>query len=1854
MPNNNGDDMPNDGEDVNDGDDLDKTLPAIEKTTPDIGNSKTGELDATVVFPMPPNSELDQTVDVPPSILTSENIGATINPRELGPSEAKAWQSIVGSSEPSTTATTQLTFSENREDINKTKISETRVVRGKGLASSKPDDPPTSGMETADIGDMSRGSDSGMHIAQTSQAFDSSLMKQTPAIERTVSDKAFGRLRTCDVVDSRTSPQVNCDYQLVKKLGQGGMGDVYVARQKSLDRLLALKLIKPIVGDRKKRLEQTGRLEEVESERRQQFLSEAEVTGDLDHPNIVPIHDIAVTTNGELFYSMKKVDGIPWSEKIQSFDLAHNIEVLLKVCDAIALAHHRGVVHRDIKPENIMLGDYGVVMVMDWGLALPTSSYPKERQESILATSGLGGTPAFMAPEMAIGPLTKIGPAADIYLLGATLFMVITGKPPHHAANVTECLHAVRSNAIREVAPDKRGELLDIALKAMATDPSDRYAGVLEFQQAIRDYLEHADSIRRSREARLLLLAASENGSYETFSRATFKFQEAIESWPGNQDAIEGLADAKLMHAEAAHSKGDFDLGFSLVDAENESHGPIIKKLQEGVWQRESRVTRLKLMRRVAAAMLIFILVGGTFSWLKIRSEKQNAIAARDQEKVAKDAALEARDREESAKRDAIKARDREVEATKEAVLAKQNAEQAEQSARMSAEQERLAKEDAVAQKRRAEILAESEKEARRTADEEKQRAIAAKALAEKSEQRASYEEYISKIALAKASLERNDTANARKILDSLRDSQHANGWEWRWLWKQTSGAESEFDTHSGVKKSSISKDGRAVAILDDNGRVFVIEPSKSIDGQQRKRFIPIPADLIGKATCVAIAKRSNMVAVGFDDGTVLISDGQEQQTFSSHSDRVNDLQWLGNDVLVSSSSDRTVRIFDNRRGIELTEEKALWHLSSVDSLAVTGDSEQAMIAAVMSSESAGRVAVWQVTLTTPLKFEQQGVFAGHDHPIAAITIRDDGTLAASGDIDGELLLWDPRKLTNTKYEDAVQRAVSAMTDEKPRAKQRRTESERGTRLSDPQIERSSSFVSTIAPSAADPSDSKLAHRDTIQTLDFDDSGTKLLSGSDDFTMKSWDVAAGKLLTKYRGHGGWVMSAAFREDDPERIMSVSADGNVLDWNAKTYVSDSVAQTLVQETDGDAADQSRTKPAHAFPISSASFSPDGRRIVTASVDHSAKILSIDPTTLAFFDEIELKDQTLSEGTSFVAMSMQTNRAASALFIGSADATVRIWDVAKGVQKSEIRGTGLNGTIAVSRSGNLLLTGSSSPDFKTILWQVDPTGAVKPRRLARMVGHDQAVTAMDISPDESRLFTIDSIGFGILWDARTGKAIGKPYENIRGFRASTATFSPSGKQIWIGGDDGQLTEIDLQTKQTLRRLDHDGGLRDVHFDAEHSYAVTVSELSTLTARTSVATLWNLRTGNSVELDRAVDAIEGDQGQSKRIMAARMAPDASTVVVSRRETSGQSSLSVWQDIASITSTTRPQRVLGLPKQLQTTQAMVLPNQGQCITMNKSGAFRWELDTGKLVRSYREHAALTHACFSPDGKYVATGSRSVKIWDATNGKAVAKIESPHLGPVRTLSFLAQPTRENTIAYDLVTGGDDGVARQWKVTPTMGTTQPVRQWLANNNGAVRAVATSPSGQRLLIAGDNGLAQVIDTDDSSIQWRIDLNQTDGTEESPADFMCGAFSDDEQFVVLGGSDNLVRMYAINDHNQNGDDSLRQLTSVPIEFSGHAGNIDDVKILGTIDSGLRVFSASSDDSARIWDSMIRLVNGKAEVTSNEGREVLSLQKHRGDVTAIDVTDDGRLMMTAGRDGQVILWPATAPENLFEAVP
>jgi serine/threonine protein kinase len=279
------------------------------------------------------------------------------------------------------------------------------------------------------------------------------------------------------------------------------MGVVYAARQSSIARTVALIMLKSPDAD---------------LAQRDKFISEAVVTGELDHPNIVPIYDLGANDDGALFYSMKRVKGTPWDKVLPQRSLDDNLSILLRVADAVAFAHAHGVVHRDLKPETVMLGDYGEVLVMDWGLARITTTFANA--DAIFQADSLGGTPAYMAPEMARGPVENINFVSDIYLLGAILYEIIGGKPPHSGRDVMQCLMNAAQNQIEGIRYE--GELKSMALRAMGTQQEDSYATVKDFNDAIRTNLAQNEIQVLTAHANLNLQKARESGDYQLYARA--------------------------------------------------------------------------------------------------------------------------------------------------------------------------------------------------------------------------------------------------------------------------------------------------------------------------------------------------------------------------------------------------------------------------------------------------------------------------------------------------------------------------------------------------------------------------------------------------------------------------------------------------------------------------------------------------------------------------------------------------------------------------------------------------------------------------------------------------------------------------------------------------------------------------------------------------------------------------------------------------------------------------------------------------------------------------------------------------------------------------------------------------------------------------------------------------------------------------------------------------------------------------------------------------------------------------------------------------------------------------------------
>ena len=282
-------------------------------------------------------------------------------------------------------------------------------------------------------------------------------------------------------------------------VGKGGMGEVLVCIDRDTRRQIAMKRMLPAAAS--------------DTRRRARFVEEAQVTAQLEHPNIVPVYELAKDAEGNVYYTMKLLKGRSLADILDAVrdgkersDLSELLHMFLHVCDGIGFAHSRGVLHRDLKPDNIMAGDFGEVLVMDWGLAkivgrediraddLVTSSRG-EHGERLTKDGTTMGTPCYMPPEQAEGKLEVIDHRSDIYSLGAILYEVLTLEPPFSGKTMRAVLAQVINASI--VPPRKRApgrhiprELSAIAMKCMAGAPEERYQSVGELRRDISLFLE--------------------------------------------------------------------------------------------------------------------------------------------------------------------------------------------------------------------------------------------------------------------------------------------------------------------------------------------------------------------------------------------------------------------------------------------------------------------------------------------------------------------------------------------------------------------------------------------------------------------------------------------------------------------------------------------------------------------------------------------------------------------------------------------------------------------------------------------------------------------------------------------------------------------------------------------------------------------------------------------------------------------------------------------------------------------------------------------------------------------------------------------------------------------------------------------------------------------------------------------------------------------------------------------------------------------------------------------------------------------------------------------------------------------
>ncbi len=1657
------------------------------------------------------------------------------------------------------------------------------------------------------------------------------------------------------------------DFKLVKVLGEGGMGIVYVAKQQSLGREVVFKTLKAMPDAQASKLKASGTYGSVIKHRSDMFVSEAVVTADLFHPNIIPIYEMAEAPDGSMFYTMKWVRGEGWHNRIKDMTIEENIEVLMKVSDAMAFAHSRNIVNRDLKPENVMLGGFGETIVLDWGLALPFGE--GKGRLPLATTAGLGsGTPAYMPPELIAGPLNKIGPACDIYLLGAMLFEAVTGKPPHDfassqsktqsaGAKMAEIRRIVVENIIRET--EHAGELIDIAKKAMATKAEDRYPTVVDFQNAIREYQKHAASrslVERAKE----LTKVSEPVTTETkpaadapalgysnYQNALALYNESLREWPGNHHAREGLTETQLHFAKLALTKGDFDLGLSVLDTNAETHTETRTQLVKAREEREGRVRVMKFLKIAAAVLIVAV-----FGLLAVAARFQFNLQAAQQALIAADEAKAKAEKDKADAEVAMQAAELATEKAKKdldaANIAKADAEKALIAAKAATEKANEATKDANAKlevakqdTEKALIAFNAANEAKAKAEIAKKDAEAAalaasiaKAKAEKEQEKASY---LAGLASANRFVQEGNYKEARKKLEDLKGKYKERcKEEWEQLWN-TVNAPQAVSLSKPVESIGLSRDGRKLVAGDSAGHIVVwsVDESGKLLEEPLRRL-----EFGSRQRVVAMSSDGNSVAAAGDNGNILVwmlSGDRPPVELKGHDSAVNTLKFSDDGKrLVSGSDDRTVKLWSIADASALVSQKVMYSVQSVD---WSRDGKFLVAGTSSPADSSGVAYAWEVLARdNELELISLRTFqvppegkVKQNRGVVTIALTDDGKFAVSNGPAAELHLWrvdtrdskDAKKLQKVNVESVKLGLHSS------------------------RVER-------------------------VRSVVFSADSSRMLAAGDDGTITIWDRRETDNLPNYTrsslvlsGHGGPVRRAIPLPQSPNLIISGSYDQIVHVWNLKTYLesrdwledpskakSDAEptafvpngvapdpfgyrwnnvsehrparaefalayfqdAEKEVAPPNGDSGRKSvKIVSGHTDSVLSAVFSRDGSRVLSASRDQTArawisengKAVGTVTGQAAVFN-----DNVFTEGHDYDLFAMRFFPDAKRLLTSGFDGTMRIWDSridddnSFGRELATLPETSMYGVVEISRDGEWILTAGRKNSAQ--LWNTQRVlSSRRPKPDLILDGqHRYRVTTVAVSPDSSRLLTADREGYIVFWDAKTGKVIGRQRNSHSG-EVVKVEFLGDGSRLLTAGVDRRValwnvTESDAGLAlQRVRQFDHDGMVVSLAVSPLGDRFLSVSRRGEKASKKADAnkpktkvTFWMIESGKEQTIDLAGQSAANSVSESARAPVPAWAANGTSAVV----TTPDGVIHFYDSDANrITNSLGVDNSDGNAQRAQPYATILRPDEPtpvHLVTQTHNAAFLWRLKDGANLVNFRPQGPVFSAGYSSDGRFVVTGGRSVRIFDGneqhiTFARPLHKIEYPHQGLVTSVEFSPADG-----SYRFLTTSYDETAKIWEWQPDRKIARMIHE-LKGHEGPVRSGTWSVDGARVLTIGNDAQPRIWsfppDGPPKSETLEFPKPRADDAvadaDESERDFdqVCGAFSWDGQFVAVGGRD------ASTGESIGWIWNLTPAVGKPPQLHatvrGHGlGGINSVSFLPADD---RLLTGGTDGTARLWD-------------------------------------------------------------------
>ncbi len=1138
-------------------------------------------------------------------------------------------------------------------------------------------------------------------------------------------------------------------YRMLRLLGRGGFGEVWEAVQTSLGRAVAIKRPRSYLYHDSQPWETErstwARLEMA-------FRQEALTMANLEHPNIVPVHDLTTDPDGRPILTMKTVRGKGWNEILWKDEnlpmglfLAKHLPILIDVAQAVAFAHSRGVVHRDLKPMQVLVGEFGEVLLTDWGLAMVYDDEKAEKKMPHLMASGLAptkdtapnpaGTPAYMAPEQTEETADNIGPWTDVYLLGGTLYYLLTMMPPHGKRDTrTSYRHARKGKVIPpdEKCPDRDipEELSKICMRAMSKHPEERFDSTKEFIDALRDFLT---GTTRHREAELLSHQAFEElakagTNYKKLENCLVMIEKIYSLWPSHS-SIETLREQSLnQYAKAALQNGDLVL--ARLQAERIQNPKEKEEHLKQIAQEEALIDLHRTQRRhfkiATSVLLIVLMIGGSAALI-----------------------YHADQRAKSAQR------------------------RIETASRLAEEANRRARE--------AEFRNYSAnlKLAQTTLDEGKfDEAVSALVALPESMRGWEWGYQLQKCVPELLTLRGHSdfvqrgifSPDSTKVLTSSLDGSvilwDAESGEVLHLHTAHSESVNDIDfNHDGSMFVTAGGDGKAVVWNTDNGQMVSsfnghrsnglitvdFHPTQnlvlttSVDQTARlwdarsSREIMVYKGHQGPIWCAAFSPDGKKIITGSKDGTARIWDvdsGKELHRLEGHRQVGIVLASPSNDaILTASEDDNAARIWNATNGSLMASN--LGHFQGITSAGFSHDGNM-----VATASWDGLVKLWH-TYSSREFFS----LSGHSEKISRVIFSPNNEYLLTCSHDETAKLWDipsGREIATLVGHQGQIIDASFSPD--------------GSRL----LTTSSDHTAKIWKVPSLPETLRLSgHNGEVTAIRFSPTNDQLVSVSTDYTARLWDTRYGRNLVTFRGHVMPITSVAFFPSG-DRIATGAQDQKVKIWD--THVG-TCLMTLEKHTDvitsidvsppipdvghyivsgsmdGTAivwnvqsGEQIMTYKGHEKGILSVRFSPDGSMIASAGLDRGVRLWNIQGRTIRSpiaESEKQIHDLQFSPDGKLIATASESWQA-------------KIWNVETGEEVGSLVGhTAPVVGLSFSPDGTRLVTGSK--DGSARIWSVE-TGS----ELMRVQAHEEELTAVAFSTDGTELATASTDSLVKVWD------------------------------------------------------------------------------------------------------------------------------------------------------------------------------------------------------------------------------------------------------------------------------------------------------------------------------------------------------------------------------------------------------------------------------------------------------------------------------------------------------------------------